>query len=339
MPTFCRHNRLIQNCPICSREQEIEARPSVSSSAPLSSERSPRPAPETRARTGSGRAHRAGQGGGVRVSRAASSVDDGYRSRLVPGLRSTIDAQRLASELAFSAARLDRLRTDPPGLWKEVADPAGDLEERTWLAFLIAYLGPLEQVEDPFAAIRNVRTRWSSEQLPELQDVLTGPRTAHDPARGQATLEAYRAWAQRSGSQAAAFTGEASWAADRRFGRIFERLSLPGLHRAVRFDLLAVLGQTRVYDLQAPALALGGSDEVTVAAKRAFGIGDPLLLERRGAQLAQECQIPLEALDLALYNWGTGARVRAGVAVEAQAGVLEIAAGTLGVEAAALGLG
>src|SRR5437764_7901517 len=33
VPTFCRHNRLIHNCPICSREQEIELRPIVSPGA------------------------------------------------------------------------------------------------------------------------------------------------------------------------------------------------------------------------------------------------------------------------------------------------------------------
>ena len=30
MPTFCRHNRLVQNCPICAREQDVEMRPVVS---------------------------------------------------------------------------------------------------------------------------------------------------------------------------------------------------------------------------------------------------------------------------------------------------------------------
>ncbi len=34
MPTFCRHNHLIQNCPICSREQNVELRPIVSPSGP-----------------------------------------------------------------------------------------------------------------------------------------------------------------------------------------------------------------------------------------------------------------------------------------------------------------
>jgi hypothetical protein len=52
---------------------------------------------------------------------------------------------------------------------------------------------------------------------------------------------------------------------------------------------------------------------VTVAAKRALGIGDPLLLERRAAQLAQECGLPIEALDLGFYNWGRGERATLGL--------------------------
>ena len=52
---------------------------------------------------------------------------------------------------------------------------------------------------------------------------------------------------------------------------------------------------------------------MTVAAKRALGIGDPLLLGRRAAQLAQACGFPLEALDLGLENWERGERVSAGL--------------------------
>jgi hypothetical protein len=54
---------------------------------------------------------------------------------------------------------------------------------------------------------------------------------------------------------------------------------------------------------------------VTVAAKRALGIGDPMLLERRAAQLAEACGQPLEALDLALYNWERGDRAHVGLPV------------------------
>jgi hypothetical protein len=335
VPTFCRHNRLIQNCQICSREQSIEVRPLISSSAPKSSERAPRPASGSTSRSASGRGG-SGPGSrsrsGVTVRRLHESVDDGYRSALVPGLRSTADAQRLAEDLALAAARVARLRTDPPGLYATVADPAGDLEERTWLAFLIAYLGPLEGAEDPFEAIRAVGTPWSSGELPDLEGVQTGPRTAHEPARGQATLRAYRQWAERAGSQALAFSGESGWSADRRFARVFERLALPGLHRAARFELLTSLGALELYELQAGALALGGSDAVTVSAKRAFGIGDPLLLERRAAQLAGAGEAPLEALDLALFNWGGGGRISLGVPVEPSRAVLQATADALGVE-------
>jgi hypothetical protein len=339
MPTFCRHNRLIQNCPICSREQAIEPRPLVSSSAPRSGEKAPRSPSSAGGRPASGRPAgrpgRSGQSAGVTVRRAASVVDDGYSSPLVPGLHSSAEAGRLAEELAFAQARLERLRSDPPGLYRAVADPGADPEERTWLAFLIAYLGPLEEVEDPFSAISAVRTPWSSGQLPDLERVATGPRTAHDAARGQATLRAYRAWAERAGSQAAAFTGEAAWAPDRRFARVFERLALPGLHRGARFELLVSLGQTGLYELRAGALVLGGADEVTVAAKRAFGIGDPWLLERRAAQLAQACDAALEALDLALFNWGRGIRAALGVPTEPSSHALAAAALALGVDAAA----
>jgi hypothetical protein len=240
-------------------------------------------------------------------------VDDGYRSPLAPGLRSSADARALAEEIAFAQARLNVLESKPPGLYREVADVAGELEERTWLALLIAYLAPLEGAEDPFASIREVRTSWSSGELPNLEDAETGPRAAYDAARPTRTLEAYRAWAERSGSQAAALTGEAAWSPERRFPRTYERLALPGLHRDARFELLSSLGRLGVYELQAEALALGGGDQVTLAAKRALGIGDPMLLERRARDLAAACAVNLEALDLAFYNWERGERATVGV--------------------------
>src|SRR5262249_35484114 len=149
---------------------------------------------------------------GVKVHRVRTSVDDGYRSPLVPGLKSSSEAERLADELAFATTRLKTLESAPPGLYAEVADPAGDIEEGTWLAFLIAYLAPLE-TDDPFAAIRAVRNAWSSGERPALDDVETGPRSAYDPAHPYRTVDAYRAWATRAGSQAAAFGGEPVWTA------------------------------------------------------------------------------------------------------------------------------
>ena len=325
MPKFCRHSRLLQNCPICSREQEVELRPIVSSSAPRVAE------PRARTTAPRERSSRTATRPGVTVRRLRTAVDDGYRSPIVPGLRSSEEARRLAEELAFAATRLQVLAGNPPGLYADVAGE-GDREERTWLAFLIAYLSPLER-EDPFAAIAAVRTAWGSGELPVLDEVETGPRTAYDPARGTTTVEAYRAWAQRAGSQAAAFEGEPGWSDERRFARAFERLALPGLHRAARFDLLVTLGETGVYEARAGTLELRGDDRVTVAAKRALGIGDPMLLERRATQLADACGFPLAALDLGLENWERGERVTAGLGpgAEPDRALLEAGFAALGV--------
>jgi hypothetical protein len=268
---------------------------------------------------------------GVSVRRDPRGADDGYHSPLVPGLRSSVEAQRLAAELAFAAGRLETLASAPPGLYAEVADRGADLEERTWLAFLIAYLCPLED-DDPFAAIAAARTPWASAELPGLSEIATGPRTARDPALGTRTLDAYKAWAARAGSQFATFTGETGWSSDRRFARVFERLALPGLHRDARFELLVSLGALGVYDLGAGSLQLGGENQVTIAAKRALGIGDSLLLDRRARELAQACQLPLEALDLGLHNWETRQRVTMGIGAQAEVppGILARVHGALG---------
>jgi hypothetical protein len=336
LPTFCRHNRLVQNCPICAREQDLELRPVVSSSEPrsgqartIASPRAPRPRATTSARdrTGVGRTRP-----GVTVRKLIRGADDGYRSALVPGLKSGADAERLADELAYASARLEQLAVDPPGLYAEVGDASGELEERSWLAFLIAYLGPLED-DEPFAAIDRVRTAWSAGTAPAPAEVEPGPRGVAQAGRDTVTIDAYRGWAARAGSQAAGFTGEPAWTPERRFARVFERLALPGFHRGVRFDLLATLGRLGVYELRAGALGLGGSDGVTLAAKRLLGIGDPMLLERRASELAEACALPLEALDVGFYNWERGARARLGMPPS-----LEPDADALATTRAALGL-
>jgi hypothetical protein len=232
----------------------------------------------------------------VRVVQTARSSDDGHRNALTPGLKSTADAERLGVEIAFSAARLAELATEPPGLYAEVPAIA-DPEEAFWLAFLIACLSPLEG-DDPWAAIRAARVPWATGELPPLDATSFGPRGASAGA-----VAAYRAWAARSGSQAEAFRGDPAWSPERRFARVFERLSLPGFGQAPRMDLLVSLGRLGVCELAADALHIGAADRAQLAAKRVFGIGDPLLLERRAAALAEACEVPLEALDLALWNW------------------------------------
>src|SRR5688572_21354257 len=123
MPMFCRHNRLTVNCPICSRDLTPEmggkSPPARRSSAPASS----------RSRGSTSTPRRSG----VVTKRLERAADDGYRNPLVPGLRATADAERLAAALTAAAARLE-----PPGPYPEVAAEP-DVEEATWLAFLLAH--------------------------------------------------------------------------------------------------------------------------------------------------------------------------------------------------------
>jgi hypothetical protein len=286
MPVFCRHNRLTANCPICSREQAAElAAKAPPRSRPARVSATPRPKSGARARTGAGRS------GGVVTRRLARAADDGYRSPLAPGLRATADAERLAAALTTAAARLE-----PPGPYPEVATEP-DVEEATWLAFLLALAGP--DASTLQAAIAEEPPRWADGRLPDLP-----------PERARAAA-AYRAWAERAGSQAEAYQGEAAWTPQRRFARVFERLALPGFPRAARFELLATLGAAGRFPLEADALFLAAGDDVTTdAAKRLLVSGDKLLLERRARELAEACELPVAALDRGLALWGTpGAHV------------------------------
>ena len=243
----------------------------------------------------------------------ARAPDDGYEHDLLPGVRATVEAARLADELAFSAARLDQLRTAPRGLYADVVT-LDDPEEAAWLTFQIAYISPREG-PDPFAEIDRARTPWAGGEVPDLEFVELGPRTAHDPARGPKALEAYRAWARRAGSQVKAYGAGEAWTPQRRFERAFERLALPGFGRGPRYELLVLLGRLGVFDLRPWSLHLvDAMDPTTIAAKRVFGIGDAMNLQRRAGDLASAAGVPIEALDLALLNWSRpdGERITAG---------------------------
>ena len=301
MPTFCRHGRFLQNCRICNA---AEAKPaSAGSSGSRSSGQT-----ATRRSSSSGRG-----GSAVTVRRQARAVEDGYENDLVPGLKASGDAKRLAAELAFATARLAELAADPPGLYAEIA-LADDREEAFWLAFLVAHLSPLAGEDGPFAPIESARTTWASGEPPRLEEgTVLGPRTTVDPRNPVRTADAYRAWAARAGSQDGAFTGETAWTPQRRFSRLYERLALPGFGRAGRVELLTSLGRLGLVEIEPSELRLGDapSDPTAVAAKRVFGIGDGFLLEQRAAALAAAVEVPLAALDLALFNFGQAETARA----------------------------
>jgi hypothetical protein len=319
VPTFCRHNRFIERCPICSKTLPGAA-PATGAGKRLKSSRGAGGVSSSSSRdssvTGRHRRLRAG-GREVRVHRETRARDDGYDNPLVPGLHSSDDAAHLAEEIALASGRLLRMHAAPPSLFNEIRTLAGDgeLEQATWMCFLTVYLSPL-QGDDPFAGIRLALNRDG--EVPSLDDIPLGPRTSHDPARGGETPRAYRHWSELAGGQARALIGEESWTPQRRFERAFERLSLPGFGRMGRYELLVTLGRLGLYELQADSLHLalgrgpGPEDLTTVAAKRVLAVGDPIYLERRASAFAQELDVPVDVLDLAFANWGAGERATLG---------------------------
>jgi hypothetical protein len=293
VPTFCRHNRLVENCPICSKKERV--------SAPT---RSVARRPSKPAGTGTTRAPRKSVSSGMTVRRVQRAPDDGYENDIVPGLRASADAARLADEMAFSAARVRELGEAPPGLYGDVQRET-DREEAAWLSFLITYFSPLRG-DDPWATILERRTTWASGENPSLDGAVFGPRTGHDAKRGDAAFTAYRAWAERGGGQIPALAGEETWTLQHRYDRGFERLGLPGFGRPARMELLVVDHRLGLVDLDPWTLHLSSAtpmDPVSLAAKRILGIGDPVLLQRRQRELAHGVGVPVETLDLAFYNW------------------------------------
>src|SRR5690349_16206801 len=128
---FCRHNRLTSKCAICSRElreqtpvRHVTVRKPGATSTPRG-----RSNPTTRDNPKR-----------LVTRQLARAADDGYRNQLVPGLKATADAERLAGALTQAAARLE-----PPGPHPQIAE-IEDLDQATWLAFLIALAPDLEGV-------------------------------------------------------------------------------------------------------------------------------------------------------------------------------------------------
>ena len=85
-----------------------------------------------------------------------------------------------------------------------------------------------------------------------------------------------------------------------------ERVHVDDLGYATRFHVEACreIGALGRFDLRGWSLHLSDAmDPTTIAAKRVFGIGDTMNLQRRASDLAGTAGIPMEALDLGLLNW------------------------------------
>ena len=132
VPTFCRHNRFAENCPICAKKEQS------GTSQPPAPRRAPKPAGSAHARPARGTTR------GMVVRKMARAVDDGYEHDLVPGCAPPRTRARLAEELAFASRASSELRSDAARPVRRRSPRPSDLEEATWLAFLIAYVSPTE---------------------------------------------------------------------------------------------------------------------------------------------------------------------------------------------------
>ena len=127
MPTFCRHNRFIERCPICSKTLAGSAAAGKSTTKPRRAATKGAPVRPRHPRLRAG-------GKEVRIKRESRAGDDGYRSGLLPGLRASGDAEALAQEIAFAHGRLLALGAAPPDLYGEVRALAEeDIERATWI--------------------------------------------------------------------------------------------------------------------------------------------------------------------------------------------------------------
>jgi hypothetical protein len=278
--SFCRHNRPTNKCPICSKELDQRLR----DQAPVKyvTVRKPGATSTPRSRSGAGARSSTSRSNPNRVvtRKLARAADDGYRNALVPGLRATADAERLAVALTQAADRLQ-----PPGPHPVIAT-IENLDDATWLAFLIALAPELESV------LTEAQPSWADKDLSAL------------PEAKQRTATAYLAWVERAGSQERAFTGETVWTPQRRFDRVFERLALPGFGRTARYELLTTLGAAGRYPLDPQSPHFIEDDPTTIAAKRLFVSGDRMLLERRAREFVDAAELPIAALDRGLAVWG-----------------------------------
>ena len=303
VPTFCRHNRLIQNCPICSREQSIELRPVVSSSAPRVSSA----APSAPARPGRGRAPARGRrpaACGSAGSRAAPRT--AITRACCPGLRSS-DGRRAAGRGArLRRRRLVELRSAiRPGCMPRWSPPS---------------CGPRgadvarvpDRVSVPARERRSVRGDRAGAHVvgvgraPSLDGVETGPRTAHDPgardphARGLPRLGG----ARRLAGGRVRRRGGVDARAPLRAGVRAPRATRPAPRRALR--------AARHARARSASTSYAGGIAAARRRRRGHGRGQAGARDRRpaAARAARRASspmpasVPLEALDLGLLQLG-----------------------------------
>ena len=281
---FCRHNRMTAKCPICSKEMEAELR-AKAPPRPAGCARPGRPArpprraaAQRRPRHAQARARRR-----RRLPQPARPRPARDRGRRAPRRRA--DDRRRA---ARAARPYEAVATEP------------DREQASWLAFLLALIGPdAPELQDAVAAAAPRFEDGAPAELPRATRARSPP-TASGPsatARRPPASPA-RPTGRRSAASPACSSGSRcpGWAA-RRASSCSPRSAPPASTT-----------------LEPDQLQLGVEDDATTqAAKRILLSGDKMLLERRARDLAAATDVPLAALDRGVRAVGRpGHRDRAG---------------------------
>ena len=327
MPTFCRHNRFIERCPICSKTLPGASR-----------RRAPRAGAHER-RLGVGlwlaggvvatRAAPRGAPAACACAARAAPLDDGYRSALLPGLRASADAERLAEEIAFAGGRLlaARRRRRPASTERRERSARSDLERATWICFLIAYLCPLEG-EDPFAGIRQALERVPGGERLIDERPRRGPARAAHLARSRARRRdaarlprVDRPPAVGDGSAAGAFTGDPGWSAAAALrARCSSGSRCPGWRAPGATSCSSRSGGSGCTSCRptrcTSAGARGGRDRRRHHAGRQARVRRSAIRccsSAARARSPRRSPCPIEALDLALANWAAGERATLGL--------------------------
>jgi hypothetical protein len=100
VPLFCRHNRFEASCPICSPAKAPASRTRTTTAGKPSQPRRPQ---------------------NLKTRKLARATDDGYRNELVPGIKATADAERLAQALQLAVDELDARPALEPAQAAELA--------------------------------------------------------------------------------------------------------------------------------------------------------------------------------------------------------------------------
>ena len=296
MPSFCRHGRLEANCKICTPE-ERPAPPRTSAA----------PRPRAGAPPGRRGAHRrADRPAGWSSGAWPASADDGYdqRARARPA-RDAPTPRAWPTSWPSPRPACAQLRADPPGPLRrgragrrprggDVAVPADRLP---------AAAGGRRAVGVDRRRPRAVGDRRAAGPRRRAAPARAAP---HDPARGGRDVHRLprvrrprRLAGRRAGRRAVVDARAALRSRVRASGRC------AACRARTRYDFLVTLGALGVVDVAPSSLLLGSeaADPTVVAAKRVFGIGDAINLQRRASDLAAAIGVEIAALDLALVNW------------------------------------